>query len=59
MHSKYARLLNSLQAVAGLSLLLLAPFAQAQVPPLEAKPADPYFAKFAPVKAPAPTGLLL
>jgi lysophospholipase L1-like esterase len=44
--------------VSTLSLgLLFAPLALAQQQ--EAKPADPYFAKFEPVKAPAPAGLLL
>lgn len=38
---------------------LLVPSLFAQQPPLEAKPADAYFAKFEPEKAPAPSGLLL
>jgi len=39
-----------------LSLSLATVFA---APPLETKPNDPFFAKFEPVKAPAPAGLLL
>ncbi|MCX6900985.1 MAG: SGNH/GDSL hydrolase family protein [Verrucomicrobia bacterium] len=39
-----------------LSLSLATVFA---TPPLETKPNDPFFAKFEPVKAPAPAGLLL
>lgn len=36
-----------------------APWVWAQDPPLEAKPADAYFAKFSPLKAPASSGLRL
>jgi len=59
MHSTFRFLRPSLHAAAALAVCAFAPFAFAQVPPLEAKPADAYFAKFAPLKAPAPTGLLL
>lgn len=44
--------------LAGL-VLVFAPLAPAQQPQLEAKPTDAFFAKFEPVKAPAPAGLLL
>ncbi len=40
-------------------ILLAAGTANLRAEILEAKPSDPFFAKFAPVKAPAPAGLLL
>ena len=42
-----------------LIVLALAFAAAIAAPPLETKPGDPFFAKFEPVKAPAPAGLLL
>lgn len=50
---------RALLTVAALIGLCLAPALRAETPPLLAKPADPFFAKFAPVQAPAPSGLLL
>src|SRR5436309_2581131 len=41
------------------SLLTLIALRVVAAPPLESKPDDPFFAKFQPVKAPAPAGLIL
>ena len=51
-----ARCINSASIFAALSLLAAANFCSAE---FETKPDDAYFSKFAPLKAPAPAGLLL
>jgi lysophospholipase L1-like esterase len=55
--AEHARSSSALILVA--ACCVAAPWRVPAAAPLEAKPADPFFEKFAPTKAPAPTGLLL